>query len=395
MSTNTLGLIMQFPLPPSLLPAQVPAALPPMPMLTEPYSFPCLDVALKENGDFESEDIDLSLRENKSEWFQELCKQYQLAHSGSKAACRNWLIKFSLAGMAKWKSSLSNLSRTKFLLVERSKDTHSDAEINGIIPWAESLIAKMAQMPPQPLHHTHLLECRVNSLTSAMGMQIMLSICLASSTIIVPAPSPASGCSSIDIDGLGITAHSTDMISMAICPDSPTLPHPALREEISSSSPLLSQRMSTSVLSSVSLSEVTETASVSSDDVASDSIYCTLKLANRVKITIKQSDVPPTTPFCYADMSDLIASWDDYSPDWALPPNHPIVIHRYPIPVKHFQQLYQHNSKMGDEWKCLKNDWMNWRAYKASTPGTFWTWFSNDQGWRLPFLHITKLLMEE
>ncbi|KAK0224194.1 hypothetical protein IW262DRAFT_1459246 [Armillaria fumosa] len=319
MSTNTLGLIMQFPLPPSL-PAQTPAQgpLPPMPMLTAPYLFPRLDVELKENGDFESEDIDL------------------------------------------------------------------DAKINGIIPWAESLIAKMAQTPPQPLHHMHLPECRINSLTSAMHMQTMvqnliepslflnhinafikeqLSVCLASSTIINPAPSPALGHSSIDINSLGITAHSTNMIPMAVCPDSPTLPYPAFQEETSPSSPPLSQMMSASALSSVSLSEVMETMSVSLNDATSDSIQCILKLANGVKIAIKQSDVPSTTPFCYTDMANLIASWDDCSPDWAPPPNHPIVIHGYLIPVKHFQQLYQSNSEMGDEWKHLKNDWMNWRYF--------------------------------
>ncbi|KAK0218989.1 hypothetical protein IW262DRAFT_1558912, partial [Armillaria fumosa] len=409
-STNTLGLIMQFPLPPSL-PAQAPAQgpLPPMPMLTVPYSFPCLDVELKENGDFESEDIDLSL-ENKSKMFQELCKCYRLAHSGTHKGVRDGRVTkrklMPRAARILGTSSLSNPSPAKFLLVERSKDTRSSAEINGIIPWAESLVAKMAQTPPQPLHHTHLLECRINSLTSAMHMQTMvqnliepslflnhinafieeqLSVCLASSTIIDPAPLPASGCSSIDINSLGITAHSTDMIPMAVCPDSPTLPHPAFQERTSPSSPPPSQMMSASALSSVSLSEIMETTSVSLNDATSDSIQCTLKLTNGVKIAIKQSDVPPTTPFCYADMANLIASWDDCSPDWALPPNHLI--------------LYWCNGEMGDKWKHLKNDWMNWRyfmwAYKASTPDAFWAWFSNSQGWCLPFSQITKLLMEE
>ncbi|KAK0492552.1 hypothetical protein EDD18DRAFT_1410385 [Armillaria luteobubalina] len=445
---------MQFPLPPSFLPAQAPAqgALPPTPTLTtEPYSFPRLDVKPKENGDFELEDIDLSLA-NKSGRFEELCKRYRLAHYGTKAARRDRLIKFSLAGMDQWKSSffqptriahkgvrdgrvtkrkptpraarilgtssLSNLSTTKFLPVERSKDTRSDAEINSIIPWAESLVAKMAQVPPQPLRHTHLPERRINSATGAMGMQTMaqkliepslflnhinafieeqLSVRLASSTIMEPAPSPASGRSSIDINCLGITAHSTDIIPMAICPDSPTLPHPAIREGIPPSSSPSSQMMPTSALSSIS--EVRDTTSVLLNDVVRDYIQCTLKLANGVTVVIKRSDVPPTTPFCYADMANLIASWDDCSPDWAPPPNHPIVIHGYPIPVKYFQHLYRRNSGMSDEWKRLKNDWTNWRyfmrAYKASTPGAFWARFSNNQGRRLPFSRITKLLMEE
>ncbi|KAK0463347.1 hypothetical protein IW261DRAFT_1347829, partial [Armillaria novae-zelandiae] len=92
--------------------------------------------------------------------------------------------------------------------------------------------------------------------------------------------------------------------------------------------------------------------------------------------------------------------WDDCSADWAPPPDHSIVIHGCPIPIKHWGELYRFNKTANGEWKRLKSHWSNWQffmqAYQASsTPEAFWDTFSDSDGRHLNFSTITKILKEK
>ncbi|KAK0437444.1 uncharacterized protein EV420DRAFT_1588185 [Desarmillaria tabescens] len=393
-STNTLRLIMDsFPLPPNMLP----------PEQQQRYVFPCPRQDgpnknwLDENSNFQMEEIDLSLT-HKVPWFAELCQHFGLAHTGNKTTLREQLVKFSQAGMEKWKANILTPTRiphkgvrvvrdgaiTKRKLTRRAtrihevsipvsnpqrvllptsrfEDTRSQAKIDGFIPWAEVLMVKIAKEEEraQNLRNTHLPEPGVNSVhnhsTQKPGMNPFASPdfvqCVASiveerlaahqnssPSSLSSTVSPETPCPSIDFDStiMGLTASSTEVFSGIVDrPDSPILP-PFEPMQMTSPSMLLSPP-------ALPMSELDRNAPVLSDDTAINPIQCL--------VTFRL-----TKPFCYAsNLESLIRCWDDRNPDWAPSVDYPIVIHGRP-------DIYKLNKKTGNEWEKLKSNWLDWKV---------------------------------
>ncbi|KAK0481351.1 hypothetical protein IW261DRAFT_1562663 [Armillaria novae-zelandiae] len=396
---------------------------------------------LDEHGDFETEEIDLTLATHKIDWFVELCERYSLPSSGTKTVRRDRLVKFSEAGMAKWKSTLFTPTRiphkgvrnggvTKrkppkrvhrilqaglhtttappvIFATERSKDTRSQMVVDRILPWAHSLLEKMVQeTAATTLRHTHLPERKASGIYAGVRqmdpfenpgfarritsiVEERLAVYQGSPvTDAVMESSPPSLSesphSSMDLDTthFSLTAASTNTIPTDVDhSDSPILPlsePPQAMSDASERRPVMSY-----------------------DKVSPRALQCTLTFADGVRLAICKNEVPPTQPFSYnTDLQRLIQSWDDCSADWAPPPDHPIVIHGRPIPIKHWGELYRFNKMANGEWKRLKSHWSNWQffmqAYQASsTPEAFWDTFSDSDGRRLNFSTITKILKEK
>ncbi|KAK0437248.1 uncharacterized protein EV420DRAFT_1670065 [Desarmillaria tabescens] len=439
-----------FPLPPNMLP----------PEQQQRYVFPCPRQDgpnknwLDENSNFQMEEIDLSLT-HKVPWFAELCQHFGLAHTGNKTTLREQLVKFSQAGMEKWKANILTPTRiphkgvrvvrdgaiTKRKLTRRAtrihevsipvsnpqrvllptsrfEDTRSQAKIDGFIPWAEVLMVKIAKEEEraQNLRNTHLPEPGVNSVhnhsAQKPGMNPFASPdfvqCVASiveersaahqnssPSSLSSTVSPETPCPSMDFDStiMGLTASLTEVFSGIVDqPDSPILP-PFEPMQMTSPSMLLSPP-------ALPTSELDGNAPVSSDDTAINPIQCSLVFADGQTITVHQGDVPPTKPFCYAsNLESLIRCWDDRNPDWAPSIDYPIVIHGRPVPIKYWKDIYKLNKKTGNEWEKLKSNWLDWKhfieAYQAfETPEAFWAEFSDSQGQRLKFSRIKKILLE-
>ncbi len=151
----------------------------------------------------------------------------------------------------------------------------------------------------------------------------------------------------LDTAYLGLTTASTDIFPSDVDrTDSPTLPSPEPPQAVSAFVP-----------------EVSERAPVVSFDAPGRALQCTLTFADGMKMTVYKHEVPPMQPFCYTtDLQRLIQSWDDSSTDWAPPPDHPIIIHGRPIPIKFWEELYRFNEMASGEWKRLKSDWSNWQV---------------------------------
>ncbi|KAK0188742.1 hypothetical protein F5146DRAFT_1225463 [Armillaria mellea] len=403
-----------------LFPAPPPLCLPPAAsspgQLTKPaFLFPRMDGKLDKHGDFETEEIDLTLETHKADWFVELCECYSLPTYGTKPS-----------GMAKWKSALftptriphkgvrnSGVTKRKppkrvhrilqagllttatppvILATERSKDTHSQMVVDRIVPWSTgkdctgdshgTCIGKQ---------QTDLFENPDFAQRIASIVEECLAVYQGSSvaTVIEPSPSSEFPCPSMDIDtsDLGLTMASTDIFPSDVDhSDSPTLPSP----EPSQVAPAF-----------VHISERAPRPVASSNDASGKALQCTLTFADGTKMAIYKHEVPLTQLFCYnTDLQCLIQSWDDSSTDWAPPSDHPIIIRGHPILIKDWGELYRFNKMANGEWGRLKSHWSNWQffmeAYQAiGTPEAFWSTFSDSQGHHLKFTHITKILKEK
>ncbi|KAK0460350.1 hypothetical protein IW261DRAFT_1577661 [Armillaria novae-zelandiae] len=404
--------------------------------------FPCVDSddplkVLDEKGDFRrTEEIDISSGHLKA-WYIDLCRRYRLPQSGNKTALRERLVKFSEAGKEKWKSSLltparishkgvrsgSIVKRRKVTQlvhrmgpgaslsmsmpqgvpfpVKRSKDMRSQMKVDKLLPWAEKFMVQIAEEENRELElsHTHLQKQGASSINNhspppidpfkntafAHHVASMVVEKLAarqnSSGDASPLPSTScdTPCPSVDFDTtmLGLTAESAEAFSSDVDrPDSPTIMFEPTQTFVLPSPPL-------------------RTTSASPDR-----IQCSLSFANGETFVVRESDVPPTQPFCYnTDLPNLIRSWDDHGEDWDPPSNHPINVNGRPIPIIYWRDLYRFNRETGGEWKRLKDTWNNWRyfmeEYNASdTPEDFWTKFSKS-GVRMSFSRIKTILLEE
>ncbi|PBK86690.1 hypothetical protein ARMGADRAFT_1168927 [Armillaria gallica] len=448
--------------PPSTsLTAPVPTAEEQPPSVTttpedeDKYPFP---VGPDKDGNFGVEIIDLSLESNSSTDFMELCKQFNLAYSGTKPVQRERLITFSHGGMEKWRSSLlipawiahkgirshgvtsggvtkakkprkpthlrarlltANASRPANtsavgLSVQRSKDTWSQAEIDEILPWCRRVRARIANAKLQVLRHTHLHERRADSISVgqlfnpsdlfenplfadrvASIVEAWLAV-VASSTGVAPTTSSPRPSISIDAASMGLTAHSVDIFDAVDRPDSPTMPS---FEQLALDQATLPSSPPPQVMPA--FSPPTNGHNIkTSDAVSSGSRQCTLQFADGTSLSVDQGAIPPTKPFQYAsDITSLIASWDDGSPEWNPTSDYPIKIYGRPIPIRLWHDLYCLNNALPGEWKQLKHVWGLWRhfmkSYQALTPDRFWARFSHASGQRFSFSRISDILREE
>ncbi|KAK0215564.1 hypothetical protein IW262DRAFT_1484702 [Armillaria fumosa] len=410
---------------------------------------------LDEHGNFKTEEINLTLETHKAGWFVELCERYSLPSSGTKTVQRDCLVKFSEAGMAKWKSILfiptciphkgvrnggvtkrkppkrvhrilqaglhATMTPPVIFATERSKDTRSQMVIDKVLPWvhtfltpslnsgclqqsqAHSLLEKMIQETVATnLCHTHLPERRPSGIYA--GVQ---------PTDPFENPGFTRHITSIVEERLAVYQGSP-VTDAAIEPSPPSLsesPHPSMDLDTAhlgltaASTDIIPTDVDHSDSPILPLSEPPRAMSdasermpvVSYDEVSTPVLQCMLTFADGVRLAIYKHEVPPTQPFSYnTDLQCLIQSWDDNSTDWAPPSDHPIVIHGHPIPIKHWGKLYRFNKMVNGEWKRLKSHWSNWQAYQAScTPEAFWDTFSDSDGQRLKFSLITNILKEK
>ncbi|KAK0432392.1 hypothetical protein EV421DRAFT_1742360 [Armillaria borealis] len=393
-STNSFAWIMDlFPTPP---PLQEPPTT---------FVFPHMNGKLDKHGDFETEEIDLTVETHKADWFVELCEHYSLPSYGTKPVQWDCLVKFSQAGMANLftptrisHKGIRNGGVTKRKLpkrvhcilqagllttttlpvifaTERSKDTHSQIIVDRILPWsqARTLLEKIAlEMAATNLRHTHLPEQKASG--TYVGVQQMDPF---------ENPSFAQRVTSIIEECLAVyRGSSIDAVIEPLPPSFSESPYPSMDLDTAC---LGLTTASTDIFPSDAVSafvpEVSERASVISfNDAPGRALQCTLTFADGTKMTVYKHEVPPTQPFCYTtDLQHLIQSWDDGSADWALPPDHPIIIHGRPIPIKLWGELYRFN-KM---------------ANTSGTPEAFWAIFSDSQGQHLKFSHVMRILKEK
>ncbi|PBK90470.1 hypothetical protein ARMGADRAFT_1032485 [Armillaria gallica] len=335
---------------------------PPLQELPTTFVFPRMNGKLNKHGLFHS----LMLFFSRS---VENHKVDCLPSSGTKVAQRDRLVKFSQAGMAKWKSVLFTLTHIPHKGVRNGGVTKRKPlkRVHHILQKDQrTLIARWLWTGFYPglrlivrwkrLHWRWLLQTSVTLICLSkrlVGPTLVYNRCLTmASTNIFPS----------DEDH-------TDL---------PTLPSLKPPQAVSAFVP-----------------EVSERAPVISSDAPGRALQCTLTFANGMKMTVYKHEVPPMQPFCYTtDLQHLIQSWDDGSADWAPPPDHPIIIHGHPIPIKLWGELYRFNKMASSEWKRLKSDWSNWQQ-ASSTPEAFWVMFSNSQGQHLKFSHIMKILKEK
>lgn len=404
-----------------------------------------------ENGNFQTEEIDLSPTIHKNSWFEELCQRFGLAHSGNKTARRERLVKFSQAGVERWKANLltptrihhkgvrvrdggvtkrrltrkaqriydasipASIPQGAFLPVERStKDARSQAKVDGFIPWAEDVVAQILEEEKRELslRHTHLPEPGVNRIHNHGVQQPMAQDPFVNPVFVqrvasiveeqlaarrdssIGSLSPSSMLSSeiprpsmdFDMTTMGYTTNSTEVFPDDVgLPDSPTLPSFEPTWTTSPSAPLCPP---------------VQTTQTPTSELDENPFQCSLDFADGETLAIRQGDVPPTQPFCYAsNLPNLIRSWDDCSPDWVPSADYPIVVHGRPVPIKHWKALYKRNKKTGGEWEKLRNDWLYWRyfmeEYRAyETPKAFWDVFSDLQGRRLKYSPIKRILLD-
>ncbi|KAK0188367.1 hypothetical protein F5146DRAFT_1139883 [Armillaria mellea] len=403
-STNSFARIMDlFPAPP---PLHLPPTASSPGQLTKPaFLFPRMDGKLDKHGDFETEEIDLTLETHKADWFVELCECYSLPTYGTKPVRWDRLVKFSQSwnGKVEIGICLSSFLFTPTHIPHKGvrngsvtkrkppklKDTCSQMVVDRIVPWALSLLEKTAQetASAKNLWHTHLPEQRPSGtciskqqtdlfenpdfaqrITSIIEEHLAVYQSSSVATVIEPLPSSEFPCPSMDIDtsDLGLTTASADIFPSDVDhSDSPMLPSP---------------EPSQAVLAFVHISERAPRPVASSNDASGKALQCMLTFANGTK--------------------HLIQSWDDSSTDWAPPSDHPIIIHGCPIPIKDWGELYRFNKMANGEWGRLKSHWSNWQffmeAYRAiGTPEAFWSTFSDSRGHHLKFTYIMKILKEE
>ncbi|KAK0440481.1 uncharacterized protein EV420DRAFT_1650498 [Desarmillaria tabescens] len=402
-----------FPVPPTVVP---------LPLTMTKYVFPCMDGPdmLDENGNFKTEEIDLSLM-HLNVWFVDLCRHYRLSQSGNKTLRQEWLVEFSEAGkenlltpghishkdvrsggiIKKRKlmqrahriheaSMSTSTSQGVPFPVERSKDMCSQMKVDKLIPWAEDFMVLIAE--EEKSYHTYLcFHCQFH-LTTFSKVQDPFENTGFTQHVISIVMEQLAACQNSSADALSLSS----TLSNISCPPMDFDTMPRLTED--STETFSGEAPLPFVLPSLppqtmpaSTSELDGDASILSDDHAGSQIQCSLVFADGEMLIVRQGDVPPMKPFHYAsDIPNLIRSWDDHSPDWAPPPNHPIIINGCSIPIKYWKDLYKYNKQTGSEWQKLKNVWSKWRyfieAYNASgTPEAFWMKISDSRGQKLPF----------
>ncbi|KAF9020065.1 hypothetical protein BDZ89DRAFT_1043580 [Hymenopellis radicata] len=230
--------------------------------------------------------------------------------------------------------------------VERSRDTRTEEEKQNVIPWAKHVM-DMALQSTEEL---------INSISGAVVSNLRregLLVLSSSTTFIQPSPS-----------------HPLPL---------PSANHVPPSSECSLSGPASSPNASTSTASTVSTTEGPAAASVSRaatidaiPDISASSprpaLTRSITFVNGESFSFADSEIPATVP-------------------------------SRPIPLRYWKQLYVYNKEHGQEWKRLKNMWLNWhyfmKAYNDLGADQFWTRFILDTGRRMSFTKICAELLSE
>ncbi|KAN0085980.1 hypothetical protein V8E55_007114 [Tylopilus felleus] len=240
--------------------------------------------------------------------------------------------------------------------VERSKDTHTQAEKDAVIPWAQSVVTRHPYHPPLP-PLPQLLAPQTQPMASP------------SSASVPPRPSRSS-LTQHDI----MRSHPT-VLPVAVLPSLPP------QSMVSAPPPVQASRAVPHHAVPPSLIQGTSTPWAQTRSVvqASNLSYCTqlksLTLGDGTVLTFTTDDIP----------------------DPPLPRTAFLCIKDRPIAVKYWPTVYCHTKdpQKCKQWQGTKNNWCKWKdvieRYRQGTPEQFWEKFSQN-GKRMSFTVIDRHL---
>ncbi|KAK0213651.1 hypothetical protein IW262DRAFT_1466981 [Armillaria fumosa] len=424
---------------------------------------PMRDLPLDKDGDFQVETVNLSIMSLKE--LKSNCVGYQLPHSGTKPALRDRLLRFSHEGMAKWKAALLPHARiahkgmrsggikkptrlqARLLAAEQrlgrqdhaqppysmrgNKDKRTQAEVDGLLLWADEMVAKMNAAGPssRPLSHSHLpnnrqlpsMPIRVNE---DLAQHFLVSVMTEALKKALPEHlmeedmmTTSSQCTQeAPLNGFenSMSESVTDSSAEASPFSLPSMPIPTHADEVGHN--LTSDSVADSsaeagpsgspLMPSQTLAPFQPERSITQPGIASTGLTGgivgvrerVLRLANSQPLVYTEASLPENPPTRFGNhLNRLIPCWSDENPYYQKPldPYYPIVLNGVPIPIKYWKEMYLRNG----QWSLLKSPWMKWKyvmeKYEALTPTEFWKRYTNDDGGRLPLTAISDLLRKE
>ncbi|KAK0495608.1 hypothetical protein EDD18DRAFT_1106223 [Armillaria luteobubalina] len=312
------------------------------------YLFPLHDLPLDKDGNLQVARMNLSRQSLKQ--LKSLCTENQLPTSGTKPALQNHLIRFSDQGVAKWNAVLLPQAQIPhkacLLLMDQrlrtqegqldhaqppysiwnSKDKRMQANVDGLLLWANEIVAKLnvAGPPSCPLSHSHLPN---NRQLPSMPIQVdgpegLAAQCLLVSAMTVALKKALPGHLMAEADQ---TATIDQFMSMQEAP-------------------------------------LNNFEDLMSESVTDSSV---------------EAELPVKPPTWYGNNLDrLIPCWSDQNPYY----NYPIVVKGVLTLIKYWRKMYL---RMNGQWSELKSPWTKWKylmeSYEALTPIDFWKRYTNEE----------------
>ncbi|KAK0194668.1 hypothetical protein F5146DRAFT_999018 [Armillaria mellea] len=415
------------------------------------YSLPRCD--LDEDGNLQVETVDLSRQSLKE--LKALCIGCQLPHSGTKGQLRDRLIRLSTQGMAKWKAALvphAHIShkgmrsgsirkptrlQARLLNAEQKfgsqkggknhtvrgshKDKRTQVEVDGLLFWADGMVAKMNTARPasHPLSHSHLPNNRqssslpIQTKEQETAKRLLVSAMMEALKKYLPVPFSEANLTAILQQYLSSQALSTNfddtMDSSSEAGPSSSLSSQAPSNDFNN---LLSDSvaMDSSAEAGPSDSPLGQIPEFSDTQHAIGSTDATgggidgvqnrvLHLADGQELVYSEAVLPVEPPTQYGNtMGRLISVWSNETPYYQIPedPFYPIKVNGIPIPIKYWKDMYLRSSNR--QWEQMKSPWMKWKfvmeIYELD-PTEFRRHYSNNKGQLFSLSKISKLLRKE
>ncbi|KAK0482317.1 hypothetical protein IW261DRAFT_1417905 [Armillaria novae-zelandiae] len=418
---------------------------------------PMCDLPMDKDGDLEVETVNLSIQSLKE--LRSFCVAFHIPHSSTKLLLRNRLVQYSQAGMAKWKADLlphariahkgvrsggikkPNRLQARLLAAEQrlgtqpihpvrgSKDKRTQAEVDGLLLWADEMVEKINAAGPtsHPLRHSHLPN---NRQLSSMPIRVDGSLAAKHLLDVLKKVLPE----------IFVEADLTTVINQCLveATESNTIEKPTSESVTDSSA---EDGPFSSPLMPISTHDYEFTADVTSDSVADSSaeagpsssflmssqtlapsqpehsmtqpafvstgltggivgVQESLRLADGQVLFYTEAMLPKNPPTRYGnDLDRLITGWSDGNLYYEKPliPFYPIVVNGIPVPIKYWRDMYM---RKNGQWKVLKGPWTNWKhimeSYEALGPTAFWDRYSDKKmGQRFSLMGISKILRDE
>ncbi|KAK0482139.1 hypothetical protein EDD18DRAFT_1202169 [Armillaria luteobubalina] len=432
------------------------------------HELPMRELDLDDEGNLQVQRVDLAAQSLKE--LRALCIGCQIPYSGTKPLLRGRLVQLSDQGMAKWKAAyippariahkgvrgggIKKPNRLQARLLDAQQkfggqeggqnytlkgstgDKRSQAEVDGLLLWADRMVAKTNAAGPasRPLSHTHLPNNRqpsslpiqtkdqgaagrvlVSAMTEALKTHLPGSFSEANLTnTIQKCFSQEAPSNDFDFDHLVSESVTMDSSTEASPSSSPLalvpMPSPEFQDSVSDSVTTPDAAISAEAGPSGSPLMSSQTFEVSSTHPSSSSTGLTgggivgvqkrvLHLAHGVTLSYTEAMLPEYPPVRFGnDMNRLITSWDDSSPYYQTPEAfYPIILNGVPIPIKYWQEMYVRSHR---GWLKLKSPWAKWKyimeEYERLLPFDFWNRFTSKKTHKRLSMHaIDELLRAE
>ncbi|KAK0487052.1 hypothetical protein IW261DRAFT_1589557 [Armillaria novae-zelandiae] len=418
---------------------------------------PMCDLPVDKDSDLEVETVNLSIQSLKE--LRSFCVTFRILHSSTKPLLQNHLVQYSQAGMAKWKVDLlphaciahkgmrsggikkPNRLQARLLAAEQrlrtqpihsvrgSKDKRMQAEVDGLLLWADEMVKKINAAGPtsHPLRHSHLpnnaqlslMPIRVDgSLAAKHLLDVLKNIlpelflepdlttvinqCLVEATKsnAIEKPTSESVTDSSAEDGsfssplMPISTHDYKFTADAM---SDSVTNSSAEAGPSGSSLMPSQTLAPSQPEHSMTQPAFVSTSLTGGIVG---VRESLRLADGQVLFYTEAMLPKNPPTRYGnDLDRLITGWSDGNLYYEklLIPFYPVVVNGIPVPIKYWRDMYM---RKNGQWKVLKGPWMIWKhimeSYEALGPTVFWDRYSDKKmGQRFSLMGISKILRDE